>query len=179
MAASILWAPGIIVFSLQANFNAHEIPHFIGNEKCARTFFLAQTFWTPPRVRDIPAKFPGHPRFLSSKPKEDKLSRAGTNFSATTPRVEDPHPTRRSPDPKVNLCALFSCLILGGGGGYLGFFWGGECRFTLWAWRLFWLFLSAPKSHNRNRKRFLRWRGQIARNPAEKKGFGARKSQNR
>ena len=31
---------------------------------------------TPPRVRDIPAKFPGHPRFLSSKPKEDKVSRA-------------------------------------------------------------------------------------------------------
>ena len=51
----------------------------LGNEKCARSFF-AQTFWTPPRVRDIPAKFPGHPGFLSSKPKEAKVSRAGTKF---------------------------------------------------------------------------------------------------
>ena len=41
----------------------------IGNERCARTFF-AQTFWTPPGVRDIPAKFPGHPSFPPSKPRE-------------------------------------------------------------------------------------------------------------
>ena len=44
------------------------------NEKCAQAFF-AQTFRTPAGVRDIPAKCPGHPRFLSSKPKEDKLLR--------------------------------------------------------------------------------------------------------
>ena len=51
---------------------------------------------------DIPAQFPGHPRFLPSKPKEDKLSRAGMNFSTFRPpplRVGDPHPIRGSPDP--------------------------------------------------------------------------------
>ena len=50
-------------------------------------------FWTPPRIRDIPAKFPGHPRFLPFKSKEDKLSREGTNFSATTRSSGRPHPT--------------------------------------------------------------------------------------
>ena len=32
------------------------------------------------------------------------------------------------------------------------------------------VFLSAPKSHNLNRQRFPRWRSQIARNPAERRG---------
>ena len=34
--------------------------------------------------------------------------------------------------------------------------------------------LSAPKSHNRNRWRFPRWQSHIARNPAERRGFGFR-----
>ena len=34
--------------------------------------------------------------------------------------------------------------------------------------------LGAPKSHNRNRQRFPRWRSQLARNPAERRGFGLR-----
>ena len=74
-------------------------PSSLGNGKCARTF-SAQTFWTPARVWDIPAKFPGQPRFLPSKRKEDELSREGANFRPQPLRVEDPHPTGRSPDPK-------------------------------------------------------------------------------
>ena len=78
----------------------------LGNEKCARSFF-AQTFWTPPGVRDIPAKFPGHPRFLSSKPKEDKVSREGTKFSATTPSRGRPPPHRAVSGPKNLIFVLF------------------------------------------------------------------------
>ena len=70
----------------------------LGKEKSARTCF-AQTFRTPPGVRDIPAKFLGHPRFLSSKPKENKLSREGTNFSATTPSRGRPPPHRAVSGP--------------------------------------------------------------------------------
>ena len=39
-------------------------------------------------------------RFFLSKPKEEKLSRESTNFSATTPSRGRPPPTGRSPDPK-------------------------------------------------------------------------------
>ena len=71
-------------------------------------FFVAQTFWIPPGVRDIPAKFLGHPRFLSSKPKEDKLSREGTNFSATTPsRGRPPTPHRAVSGPEKLIFVLF------------------------------------------------------------------------
>ena len=38
----------------------------LGNEKCTR-FFLLKFFERPREVKDIPAKFPKHPRFLSSK----------------------------------------------------------------------------------------------------------------
>ena len=79
---------------------------WLGNEKCGRTFF-AQTFWTPPGVRDTPAKFPGHPRFVSSKPKENKLSREGTNFSATTPSRGRPPPDRTFSGPKKLIFVLF------------------------------------------------------------------------
>ena len=78
--------------------------------QCARTFLHT------PGVRDIPAKSPGHPRSLSSKPKEDKLSRESTNFSATTLRMEDPHPTGRPPDPKsYSFCSFFLpvCMVVG------------------------------------------------------------------
>ena len=75
------------------------LPKF--RERKMRTKFFCTTFWTPPGVRDIPAKFPGHPGFLSSKPKEDKVSRAARSFRPPPLRVEDPHPTGRSPDPKT------------------------------------------------------------------------------
>ena len=81
---------------------------FLGNEECARTFF-AQTFWTPPGVRDIPAKFPKHPRFLSSKPKEDELSRESTNFLTPTPSRGRPPPHRAVSRPKKLIFVLF-CL---------------------------------------------------------------------
>ena len=64
----------------------------LGNEECAPNFFCTNFLNT--------SKFSGQPKFLSSKPKEDKLSRESTNFSATTPSREVPHPTGRSPDPK-------------------------------------------------------------------------------
>ena len=79
----------------------------IGGEKCARTS-SAQTFiWTPPGVRDIPAKFPGHPRFFPSKPKENKLSRKGTNFSTTTPSRGRPPPRRAVSGPQKLIFVLF------------------------------------------------------------------------
>ena len=78
----------------------------LGNEKCARTFF-AQTFRTPPGVRDTPAKFSGHPGFLPSKPKEDKLLREGTNFSATAPSRGRPPPHWAVSGPKEVIFVLF------------------------------------------------------------------------
>ena len=78
----------------------------IGNEKCTQTF-SARTFRTPPGVRDIPAKIPGYPRFFSSKPKEDKLSREGTKFSTPTPSHGRPPPHRAVSGPKKLIFVLF------------------------------------------------------------------------
>ena len=64
------------------------------NEKRARTF-LHKLFEHPQGSGTSRQKFLGHPRFLSSKPKEDTLSREGRNSGG-----EDPLPTRRSPDQK-------------------------------------------------------------------------------
>ena len=90
----------------------------IGKEKRTRTFF-AHMFCTPAGVRDIPANFPGHPRFLSSKPMEEKLSKEGTNFSVTHSRGRPPPHRAVSRPKKVYLCALFffpaSNLFLIGG----------------------------------------------------------------
>ena len=72
-----------------------------------RTNFFALTFWTLPEVRDIPAKFAGHPRFPSSKPKEDKLSRESTNFSATTPSRGRPAHHRAVSAPQKLIFVLF------------------------------------------------------------------------
>ena len=68
---------------------------------------LHKLFWTPPGVRDIPAKFPGYPRFLSSKPKEDKLSREGTKFSTPTPSRGRPPSHRAVSGPKKLIFVLF------------------------------------------------------------------------
>ena len=122
---------------------------FVGNGKCARSFF-AQTFWTPPGVRDIPAKFPGHPGFLSSKPKEDKVSRAGTKFLATTPSRGRPPPHRAVSGPKNLIFVLF----------FLAWFWGWVRsnqkvtqsnfkvaflpRFSFYPWVTFWLLWTDP-----------------------------------
>ena len=76
-------------------------------ERKMHTNFFCTKFLNTPRVRDIPAKFPGHPRFLSSKPKEDKLSREGTKFSATTPSRGRPPPHRAVSGPKKLIFVLF------------------------------------------------------------------------
>ena len=76
-------------------------------ERKMRTNFFCTNFLNTPRVRDIPAKFPGHPRFISSKPKEDKLSRESTNFSATTPSRGRPPPHRAVSGPKKLIFVLF------------------------------------------------------------------------
>ena len=78
--------------------------------------FFSQTsiFLSTPRGSGYPGKFPGHPRFLPSKPKEDKLSREGKKLFDPHPFAwKTPHPTRRSRDQKVNHCALSPCLICG------------------------------------------------------------------
>ena len=76
-----------------------------------RTNFFAQTFSIPPGVRDIPAKIPGHPRFLPSKPKEDKLSREGTSFSAPTSSRGRPPPHRAVSGPKELIFVLFFLFL--------------------------------------------------------------------
>ena len=98
------------------------LPVKLGNEICARTF------WIPPRVWDIPAKFPKRPRFLPSKPKEDKLLREGPNFSTTTPfrGRHPPHPAVSGPKKLISVLFFLawqmggqnvSCNLGGGGGG--------------------------------------------------------------
>ena len=74
-------------------------PSALGNEKWGQPL-LAQTFWNSPGVRDTPAKFPEHPRFSSSKPKERENFQVRERSSQPLPlRVEDPHPTRQPPGP--------------------------------------------------------------------------------
>ena len=74
-------------------------------------FFFHKLFEHPQGVRDIPAKLPVHPRFLPAKPKQDKLSRKGTNLSTTTTSRGRP-PPHRVVSGKFYFCVLFSCLIL-------------------------------------------------------------------
>ena len=67
-----------------------------------RTNFFGTNFLnTPQAVRNIAPKFLEHPRFLSLKPKEDKLGGRARTFWSAPLRVEDPRPTGRSLDPKV------------------------------------------------------------------------------
>ena len=54
-----------------------------------------------------PAKILGHPGFLPSRPKEDKLSREGTNFSTTTPSRGRPPPHPVGSRPKKLIFVLF------------------------------------------------------------------------
>ena len=68
--------------------------HPLVNEKCAQIFFLHKLFEHPQGSGTSRQKFPGHPRFLSSKSREGKFSREGTNFSATTPSYGRPPPHR-------------------------------------------------------------------------------------
>ena len=114
MAAPILWTSRISVFFLQENLRVHKIPRFrgvyFGLEKGVSADFIfmgAGIFLT--KVRDIPPQLPGHPRFPPSKPKENKLLRAGTNFSTTTPSRggPPPHPAVSGPKKLKSLCSFF------------------------------------------------------------------------
>ena len=78
------------------------------------------------------SKFPGHPRFLSSKPKEDKLSRAGTKFSATTPSSGRPPPHRAVSGPKKLIFVLFFLAWI------QDVFWGEIPFCPLPPWSFFW-----------------------------------------
>ena len=83
-------------------------------ERKIRTNFFCTNFLNTPmaRVQDIPANSPAHPRFLSSKPNEDKLSRERTNFFGHHPfEWKTPTPPGGLRTQKVNLCALFSYLL--------------------------------------------------------------------
>ena len=48
------------------------------------------------------------------KPRKTNFRGRARTFRPPPLQVEDPLPTRRSPDQKVNLCALFSCLSVTG-----------------------------------------------------------------
>ena len=65
--------------------------------------FCPQTFWTPSAVQDILAKFLRHPGIPPSKPKENKLSKEGTNFFTPTPSRGRPpsHPAVSGPKKLV------------------------------------------------------------------------------
>ena len=70
------------------------------------TLFFLTNFLNTFRGPGHPDKIPGHPKFLPLKPKEDKLSRDGMNFS--TPTWKTPTPPGGLRTQEVNLCALFS-----------------------------------------------------------------------
>ena len=96
---------------------------FLGNEKCARTFF-AQTFWAPPGVRDIPAKFRDIPDSSLRNPRKTKFRGRARSFRPPPLPVEDPPSTGRSPDPKSqSLCSFFPFLIF-----WVSEFWISETR---------------------------------------------------
>ena len=71
---------------------------------------VCTNFLNTPGVRDIQATFPARHRCLSSKPKEDKLSREGANFSHHPFSWKTPTSSGGLWTQKVNLGALFSCL---------------------------------------------------------------------
>ena len=77
-----------------------------------RTNFFCTNFLNTARGPGHPGQNSGIWDVLPSKPKEDKLSREGTKFSATTPSRGRPPPGGLRTQ-KVNLCAPFSCLMGG------------------------------------------------------------------
>ena len=76
-------------------------------ERKMRTNFFLHKLLDHPQGPGHPSKFSGRPRFLSSKRKEDKLSREGTNFSATTPSRGRPQPHWAVSGPKKLIFVLF------------------------------------------------------------------------
>ena len=103
LTSDLRWACGTIIFVRGL---------CLGNDTCARAF-LQKLFEHPQGVQDIPAKSPGHPRFLPPKkrPKEDKLSREGTNFSTTTPLRGRPPPDQAVSGPNKLIFVLFFLLL--------------------------------------------------------------------
>ena len=88
-----------------------------------------------------PTSPPPNPRYLSSKPKEDKLSRESTNFSRGRP---PPHRAGVRTQ-KVNLCALFSCLNQGKPQKHQGFPSPSLSFLSLFFWK------KAGKTHQKNK----------------------------
>ena len=86
----------------------------IGSEKCAQTFFCT-SFSNTAKGPGHPGKIPGTSQMmipLFEKPKEDKLSREGTNFSATTPSRGRPPPHRAVSGPKKLIFVLFFLALI-------------------------------------------------------------------
>ena len=75
-------------------------PFFRGQELNTNFFFL--TLFGHPRD---PSKIPGYPA------KKVWFPGVSQTFWPPPLHVKDPHPSRRYPDPKVWVYALFSCLI--------------------------------------------------------------------
>ena len=57
---------------------------FFAPQRKTSANFLCTNFLNTTRGPDIPAKFSRHPKFNPSKPRENELSREGTNFSTPT-----------------------------------------------------------------------------------------------
>ena len=66
-----------------------------------RPFLSFLRFQAQSKGRDIRAKFPGHPRFLPSKPRKTNFRGRERTLRPPPLRVEDPHPQ------KVSLSTLF------------------------------------------------------------------------
>ena len=77
-------------------------------ERKMRTKFFCTNFLNTPRSPGHPGKNPGTSQIpLLETPKEDKLSRADTKFSATTPSSGRPSPHRAVSGPKKFIFVLF------------------------------------------------------------------------
>ena len=97
--------------SLRKLTNVHRTLSVRGR-RMSTNFLLHRPFEHPQEFqRDIPAKFPGHPTFPPSKPKENKHSREGTNFLTPTPSRgrPPPHPAVSGPKTLISVLLLKIC----------------------------------------------------------------------
>ena len=77
------------------------------------TKFFETKFWNTPRGPGHPGKILGTSQAPPFETQGRQTFQGGHELFDHHPIPwKKPHPTRRSPDPKVNLCAL-SCLIKG------------------------------------------------------------------
>ena len=81
-------------------------PYFYREQKM-RTNFFGTNFWDTPRGPGHPGKIPGTSQIPPFETQEDKLSREGTNISATTPSRGRSPPHLVVSGPKKSIFVLF------------------------------------------------------------------------